>query len=116
MRQSPTGQGKRSGHNVTRIDTRNWRKSDPNKAVTQLMLARIQQLESAVRYYQEEVRHAQTRSRKNILERTLDFYRQEFKDRWKELRTLVVGGAEIERGPIRAFLKKTHSRMILVVK
>lgn len=64
--------------------------------ITQLRLARVQQLQSELAYYQEEL-----------------------KKEWKLLRREMLKGAAIERGPIRAFLRASEtkpSRRQLVIK
>jgi hypothetical protein len=81
-----------SGRKVTFIE----RREDP---ITQITLARIQQLKSDI----EE-------------DSTRVWARNELKREWAKVRRRLLCGSPVERGPIRAFIRKTGGRKTLIVK
>ena len=93
MRKARKARTKRSARKVAVMESRTTSLQDLPRMVTQIRLAGIHQLQSAVVYYQHQL------------------------DReWKAVRKALLDGAPVERGPIRAFIKQTNNGKQLVVK
>lgn len=86
MKNSQVRPRRGSGHNVTTLGKR-------DTPVTQIRLAHIQQLQSDI----------------------AELGRQLTKD-WNRLRKEILEGATVENGPMRAFIRKSGRRKVLIVK
>jgi hypothetical protein len=90
-----------SAHEVTSVDKYQLR------VVTQMQLARIQQLQSDL----SQPEQLQMENNTNI-----DEVKELLRKEWNTLRMQLLRGVEVEPGPIRAFLRKSGNTQKLVVK
>lgn len=97
------------------------KKGEPNAAVTilrphlplvtQIRLARIQQLNANIAQHREEI----ARMRRLVAENS-----RQLRKEWGSARREIMKGAEVEEGPLQAFVRTTghgkKRRTVLVVK
>lgn len=92
MKNSQT-KGKNGGRKVTVFDTTFMEGRRAPRIITQARLALVQQIQSSLAYYQEEL-----------------------KREWGQVRKDMVHGVPVEPGPIRVFLRKVKGGYTIVIK